>query len=90
MVAACGSGSHDDTYVRGVNVQEECCERLSGPHRDTCLREVVRVDDPGAARTATNQQTFACVVDHFVCDPATGRETRESAQAQHDCIADLQ
>lgn len=91
VVAACGSGGgRRDTHARGVAVQEACCEHLQGGDRDRCLQEVVRVDDVGAAGTATNQQTYACVVEHFVCDPRTGRETRESAQAQHDCTDDLQ
>jgi hypothetical protein len=90
VLAACGGGAKNDTYARGTQVQEQCCEHLQGQDRDACLSEVVRVDDPGAATTATNQQTFACVVEHFVCDPQTGRETTASAQAQHDCSDDLQ
>jgi len=90
LLAACGQRRGGDTYAQGTQVQEECCENLQGPDRDACLAEVIRVGDPGAAGTATNQQTFACVVEHFVCDPQTGRETRASAQAQHDCTDDLQ
>lgn len=89
LIAGCGGGKRSDTYARGTQVQEQCCENLSGADRDTCLAEVVRVDDPAAAKTATNQQTYACIVDHFVCDPQTGRETQASAQAQHDCTDDL-
>ena len=89
VLAACGGGRSDDTYARGTQVQEACCENLQGQDRDRCLGEVIRVGDPPAAHTATNQQTFACVVEHFVCDPQTGRETRASAQAQHDCTDDL-
>ena len=62
---------------------------LDGAARDSCLRDVVRIDDRAATQTATNQLTYACVVEHFVCDPRTGHETRESAQAQHDCTDDL-
>lgn len=90
VLAACGGGRRDDTYARGTQAQEACCENLQGVDRDRCLGEVIRLDDPAAARTATNQQTFACVVEHFVCDPQTGRETRASAQAQHDCTDDLE
>ncbi len=90
FLAACGGGRGTDTYAKGTQVQEECCENLQGPPRDACLGEVIRVGDPAAAKTATNQQTFACVVEHFVCDPQTGRETTASAQAQHDCTDDLQ
>ena len=90
-LAACGGGSRGtDTHARGTQVQEQCCENLQGPDRDRCLGEVVRVGDPGAAHTATNQQTYACVVEHFICDPQTGRETQASAQAQLDCTDDLQ
>ena len=89
-LAACGGGKKTDTYARGTQLQEQCCESLSGPDRDVCLKEVIRVDDPAAANTATNQQTYACIVEHFVCDPKTGRETQASAQAQHDCTDDIQ
>ncbi len=88
-LAACGGSRGTDTYARGTQVQEACCENLQGHDRDRCLAEVIRVGDPAAANTATNQQTFACVVEHFVCDPQTGRETQASAQAQHDCTDDL-
>lgn len=90
VLAACGGSPRNDTYARGTQVQEECCENLQGTDRDRCLGEVIRVGDPAAAQTATNQQTFACVAEHFVCDPQTGRETQASAQAQHDCTDDLQ
>ncbi len=89
VLVACGGSRSNDTYARGTQVQEACCENLQGQDRDRCLAEVIRVGDPAAARTATNQQTFACVVEHFVCDPQTGRETQASAQAQHDCTDDL-
>jgi len=89
-VAACGGGSRRDTYAKGTQIQEQCCEHLQGGARDQCLAGVTRVDDPGAAKTGTNQQTFACVVEHFVCDPQTGHATQPSAQEQYDCIADLQ
>lgn len=89
LMVGCGGNRKGDTYARGVQVQEACCEHLGGADRDACLGEVVRLDDPAAAGTATNQQTYACVVEHFVCDPTTGRETQASAQAQHDCTDDL-
>ena len=38
---------------------------------------------------SANQRTFACVQRHFVCEPATGRATAASNQAQLDCITDL-
>lgn len=92
LTAACGGGGgkHKDTYAKGTQVQEQCCENLSGAGRDDCLKKIVRVDDPEVARTPANQQQYACVVDHFVCDPAAGHATPASAQAQMDCIQDLQ
>lgn len=90
ILAGCGGGSRTDTYAKGTNALEECCESVQGAGRDQCLAEVPHVEDEGAAGTATNQQTYACIVDHFTCDPATGRATQPSAQAQYDCIEDLQ
>ncbi|MEZ4400973.1 MAG: hypothetical protein R3B06_13185 [Kofleriaceae bacterium] len=88
LAAACG-GRHTDTYQAATATQEQCCEHLAGAPRDACLAEIVRVDDPAAARTKVNQRTYACVQEHFVCDPATGRGTAASNQQQLDCIADL-
>lgn len=89
----CGGGGGPkttDTYVRGTQVQEECCENLSGPARDQCLQKIVRVSDSEVAKTSTNQEQYACVVEHFVCDPATGHATQPSAQTQMDCLQDLE
>jgi len=91
--AACGgggSGKSTDTYARGTHVQEECCEHLTGPGRDQCLQKIVRVPDPDVAKTSTNQDQYACIVEHFVCDPASGHATQASAQAQMDCLQDLE
>ncbi len=88
-VAACGGSKHRDTYARGTDVQGQCCEHLAGGGRDKCLSEVVRVEDLGVAKTTTNQSTYACVVEHFECDPGTGHPTQSSAQAQLECIQDL-
>jgi hypothetical protein len=85
-----GGGKRKDTYARGTQVQEQCCEHLSGEARDQCLQKIVRVSDPEVARTDINQQQYACVVEHFVCDPARGHATQASAQAQMDCLQDLQ
>ena len=93
LASACGGGGgskHKDTYARGTQVQEQCCENLSGPARDECLKKIVRVDDPEVAKTAANQAQYACVVDNFVCDPAQGHAAQASAQAQMDCIQNLQ
>jgi hypothetical protein len=90
-LAACGSGSKQtDTYARATDVQGKCCENLAGAGRDSCLKSVVRIEDAAVASTSVNQQTYACVVDHFVCDPGTGKPTQPSAQAQLECIQDLQ
>ncbi|HEY5927399.1 MAG TPA: hypothetical protein VIV11_37200 [Kofleriaceae bacterium] len=88
-LAACGGSPRGDTYARASQQQEQCCESLSGPTRDDCLRKLVRVEDPQVAKTSTNQDQYACVSEHFVCDPTTGHATQQSAQAQLDCIQDL-
>ena len=90
VLGGCGGGARGDTYARGTQVQEQCCENLTGPARDECLRKIVRVSDPEVAKTSTNQQQYACIVEHFTCDPKTGGPTQASAQAQMDCIQDLQ
>lgn len=92
LLVACGGGGgkKKDSYARATHVQEECCEHLSGPTRDQCLQKIVRVTDPEVAKTSVNQQQYACVVNNFVCDPAQGHATQESAQKQMDCIQDLQ
>jgi len=87
--AACGGRPHHNTYERATLAQERCCESLAGPGRDQCLQQIVRVPDPSVQTTSTNQATFECVEDHFVCDSSTGRATQPSAQAQLDCIQDL-
>ena len=91
-LAACGGGGGKggDTYARGTQVQEKCCENLKGADRDQCLQKIVRVSDPEVAKTPTNQQQYACVTEHFVCDPASGHATQASAQAQLECIQDLE
>ena len=90
LAGACDGGKKKDTYARGTHVQEECCEHLSGPARDECLQKIVRVSDPEVAKTSVNQQQYACIAEHFVCDPAQGHATQASAQAQMDCIQDLE
>lgn len=92
-LAACGGGggggASKNTYTRATDLQGRCCENLNGDPRTQCLQQVIRVDDTGAASSAANQQTFACVVEHFTCDPATGRPTQASAQEQLECIQQL-
>jgi len=89
-LAACGggggSGSSKDTYTRATDVQGACCENLKGDGRTQCLQQVIRVDDAEVAKNSINQQTYTCVVDHFTCDPASGRPTQQSAQAQLECL----
>ncbi len=89
-VAACGGGKRPDTYARASDVQGQCCEHLTGSGRDQCLTGIVRIDDQAVAKTSANQATYTCVVDHFVCNPETGHPTQPSAQAQLECIQDLQ
>jgi hypothetical protein len=91
LVVGCGGGaSHKDAYARGTQVQESCCEHLAGPGRDSCLQQIVRITDLTVAGSSVNQSTFACVVDHFSCDATSGHATKDSAQAQLECIQDLQ
>lgn len=93
-LAACGGGDRGpakrgDTYAAATSAQEQCCEHLAAGAREDCLREIVRVNDEAVARSDANQDTYACVQEHFACDPGTGRATQPSAQAQLDCIQDL-
>jgi hypothetical protein len=89
LACGCGGGNKKDTYARGTHVQESCCENLSGSARDQCLQKIVRVNDAEVAKTSVNQEQYACIVEHFMCDPAKGHATQASAQAQMDCIQDL-
>ncbi len=91
LASACGGGSskRGDTYVAATSSQEQCCEHLAGGARDNCLASIVRVPDPAVARSPANQDTYACVQEHFACDPASGTATPASAQSQLDCIQDL-
>jgi hypothetical protein len=89
VVSACGgSKKPDNTYAKATSAQQQCCEH-AGANRDACLQQIVRVED-FAQQSSANQATYACVVDHFTCDASTGHATQPSAQAQIDCIQDLQ
>jgi hypothetical protein len=94
LLGACGGGNKSakrgDTYLAATDVQEKCCENLAGGARDSCLKDIVRVPDESVARSPQNQETYACVQEHFVCDPTTGMPTQASAQEQLDCIQDLE
>lgn len=91
LLAACGGGggARVDRYARATNLQEKCCEHLAGDARTSCLQAIVRAPSEDVAEAPANQATYACVQEHFVCDPATGHATAESAQAQLDCIQEL-
>jgi hypothetical protein len=92
LAAACGGGGgkkRGDTYAAATSAQEGCCEQLTAGPREDCLREIVRVPDEAVAHSDANQDTYACVQEHFACDPGTGHATQASAQAQLDCIQDL-
>lgn len=92
--AACGGGGKGkgdgDRYAKANDLQAACCQNLEGGARDQCLASVVKIDDRDAAKTRENQATYTCVTEHFVCDPATGHPTQPSAQAQLECIQDLE
>ena len=86
---ACGAASAN-YYQTAMAKQESCCDQLADPAAATACREgIPRVDNPAAETSSVNQDTFQCVDRHFTCDPATGRATQPSAQAQLDCITDL-
>jgi hypothetical protein len=88
-LAACGGGKHTDSYAQATSKQQACCDNLTGADRDQCMSSLVTVDDPSIASSDTNQASYRCIEDHFVCDPQTGHASPESAQEQYDCIAEL-
>ena len=93
VAAACSAATTrapTDNQARAADLAAECCHHLDGVHRDQCLGELPRAGDPKVERSATNQATYTCVAQHFVCDPATGRPTQDSAQAQYDCLQELE
>lgn len=90
LAGACGGGAKPNDanpYARAASAQQSCCER-AGANRDSCLEHIVQVE-ASVQESAQNQATYACVVDNFTCDPASGHATQPSAQAQLDCIQDL-
>ncbi|MBN1770078.1 MAG: hypothetical protein JXB32_02360 [Deltaproteobacteria bacterium] len=90
-VLACGGATPDvNYYATAISRQEQCCDGLADTAaRDECRAQIRRLDSEAAANTDVNQQTYHCVERYFECDSATGRATRESAQAQLDCLNDL-
>jgi hypothetical protein len=92
LLFACGGAQHN-SYRVATSKQESCCRSLAdGAAEATCLQEIPHVDasDRGAETAQVNRETFACVENNFVCDPASGRATQASAQAQLDCITELE
>ena len=88
LAGACASPNY---YRRAVSKEETCCDKLADPAaRDACKAKIRRVDTPAAETASTNQETFQCVDRNFTCDPSTGGPTKESAQAQFDCINQLE
>jgi hypothetical protein len=87
MLAGCATTA-TSAYGPAIVSQEQCCDRLADPNaRNTCRGEIPRTQDEASP---INQETFQCVQRNFKCDAATGRATRESAQAQLDCLNDLE
>jgi hypothetical protein len=86
---ACGAAPN--YYNRSITKQEKCCNSVAEPNaRSACLAEIKHADSPAVATSRTNEETYACVDRYFVCDPQSGHETKESAQAQLDCINGLE
>lgn len=89
LLAACAATPN--YYRKSLSAQERCCQRLGDASAsDACVAEIPRVDTRDAETTTTNQETFHCVDAHFVCDPTSGRATQASAQAQLDCLNELE
>jgi hypothetical protein len=87
---ACGAAA-PNYYKRSITKQESCCAKLADPGaRQQCETDIRRADSEAVAQSQTNQETYRCVDRYFVCDTSTGKETRESAQAQLDCLNDLE
>jgi hypothetical protein len=87
---ACG-GSDTNHYRTARSIEEKCCDKVStADGRQQCRDEIPVLADSSLEQNRLNQETFECVAEYFVCDPATGRATQPSAQAQLDCLNDLQ
>jgi hypothetical protein len=88
VTAASCATTNANYYRPALAAQESCCKGLTDPGaRNACLADVPRTQDEASS---INQETFSCVQRNFRCDPATGRATHESAQAQLDCLNDLE
>ena len=87
LLGACAT-SDVNHYKPALANQEQCCNRVADPNaKQACLTDIPRTQDESSN---INQETFQCVAKHFICDPATGRATRDSAQQQLDCLNDLE
>ena len=87
LASACAT-TDTNHYRPAVANQEQCCRRLGDANaQQACLVDIPRTQDEASS---INQETFQCVAKHFVCDSATGRATRDSAQQQLDCLNDLE
>ena len=89
LVAVAACATTDANHYRPALANEEaCCHRVGDPNgQRACLADIPRTQDE---TSSINQETFQCVERNFVCDPATGRATRDSAQQQLDCLNDLE
>ena len=86
----CGAAATTNYYATAITKQEQCCDGLAdAAAKEECRAQIRRVESEQAANLDVNQETYECVDRNFQCDSATGRATRESAQAQLDCINDL-
>jgi hypothetical protein len=75
-------------YRPALSNQEQCCRKLADANaQQACLVDIPRTQDE---TSPINQETFQCVSQYFVCDSATGRATKDSAQRQLDCLNDLE
>jgi len=94
LVAAFAAGAcattAENNYRKAASLQQTCCNNLTANQaaRNACLADIPRVQ--GEEMSTLNQETFACVVKNFRCDTAAGKATRDSAQAQLDCLNDLE
>jgi hypothetical protein len=89
FILACGGKSKSDpnVYAKAMDVQESCCRQLADTAaREACISRIVRVDDEEVQSSDINRATYACFVEHFVCDLMTGAVSKEASQKQYDCI----
>lgn len=79
-----------NNYAKAIDRQEACCRELADASaQQACIARIVRVDDQEVQRSRLNEETYACFLRHFVCDPMTGAVSKEASQKQYDCIDEL-